>query len=591
VKPASSGDTQTLRPPSAEARAHDATADALLFATVPAVDGGPAAALAVDGTTLIARLRDQLRSLGVRRSFVVTRPQWAGAVAEALGDDAVVLPSDDVSADVRHAADVARAGSGPLVLANAHVVTHREALAGLLVDPRISSGVLTTAFSLVADRSLPVRSARKRVVSAASPYHRVTRRSGYFLGVMKLEPEDRARLDATALRVADLAAEPRPAGWDDELRRKEREWRVELWRRSLAGETGVAPPPAEAPPPDQIPLQPADEEAIAIRRRATAEDALSLVLVGLVRTEVELAPGELRRFFFAAPVSAAEAEQAAEELDRIDGDRVLLDAAVKSTDGFFTTFFVSPYSKYIARFAARRGLTPNQVTAVSFALGVAAAAAFAVGDRTSLILGAILLQVSFTVDCVDGQLARYTRTFSKLGAWLDSVFDRGKEYLVYGGLAYGAARGFGDDVWALAAAALTLQTVRHMSDFAYVAAQRRVVAATPRMPLETPLDVEGELPAKVPPSQRPQPPLRRRIFRALVFALRKSRVGVWGNRIIRMPIGERFALISVTAAVASPRTTFVALLIWGAVGAAYAFSVRTLISFEVPKRIAQAVSR
>ena len=34
-----------------------------------------------------------------------------------------------------------------------------------------------------------------------------------------------------------------------------------------------------------------------------------------------------------------------------DEDRVLLDSAVKGSDGFFTTFFVSPYSKYIARWA------------------------------------------------------------------------------------------------------------------------------------------------------------------------------------------------------------------------------------------------
>ena len=42
-----------------------------------------------------------------------------------------------------------------------------------------------------------------------------------------------------------------------------------------------------------------------------------------------------------------------------------LDTAVKSVDGFFTTFFVSPYSKYIARWAARRGITPNPVTITS----------------------------------------------------------------------------------------------------------------------------------------------------------------------------------------------------------------------------------
>ena len=102
-------------------------------------------------------------------------------------------------------------------------------------------------------------------------------------------------------------------------------------------------------------------------------------------------------------------------------------------------------------------------------VGVLAAVAFATGDRWGLVLGAVLLQAAFTLDCVDGQLARYTRTFTPLGAWLDSIFDRGKEYVVYAGLAIGA----GDDVWLLAAAALALQTVRHAGDFAFNARARR----------------------------------------------------------------------------------------------------------------------
>ena len=142
---------------------------------------------------------------------------------------------------------------------------------------------------------------------------------------------------------------------------------------------------------------------------------------------------------------------------------------MKSTDGFFTTFLVSPYSKYIARWAARRGWTPNFVTCLSMLVGVLAAVAFATGDRWGLVLGAVLLQAAFTLDCVDGQLARYTRTFTPLGAWLDSIFDRGKEYVVYAGLAFGA----GDDVWLLAAAALALQTTRHAGDFAFNARARR----------------------------------------------------------------------------------------------------------------------
>src|SRR5919204_3165627 len=211
-------------------------------------------------------------------------------------------------------------------------------------------------------------------------------------------------------------------------------------------------------------------------------------------------------------------------------ERARLDAAVKANDGFFTTFFVSPYSKYLARFAARRGWTPNAVTLVSFAVGLAAAACLAAGTRWASVAGALLLQASFTADCVDGQLARYTRMFSGLGAWLDSVLNRTKEHVVYAGLAIGATRGYDEDVWLLACCALALLTVRHLGDAAYVAGKG------PRPEAEAP----------------------------------KAGLRVWLARIFAFPIGERFLAISLTAAVFTPRITFIVLLAWGGLATLYA---------------------
>ena len=141
-----------------------------------------------------------------------------------------------------------------------------------------------------------------------------------------------------------------------------------------------------------------------------------------------------------------------------------------------------------------------------------------------MIAGAILLQLAFTFDCVDGQLARYTRTFTKLGAWLDSVFDRTKEYVVFAGLAIGASR-TGDDVWLLAGAALTLQVLRHCIDFSYPQAQHQAMALVRQPPLEqvsdsphgAPVPValvpEGEelAEAQVAPPPEPRKPLKRRL--------------------------------------------------------------------------------
>jgi hypothetical protein len=47
---------------------------------------------------------------------------------------------------------------------------------------------------------------------------------------------------------------------------------------------------------------------------------------------------------------------------------------------------------------------------------------------------------------------------------------------------------------------------------------------------------------------------------------------------IAFPIGERFAAISLTAALWGPRTTFVVLLAWGGVAFAYSHGGRVLRS-------------
>jgi phosphatidylglycerophosphate synthase len=219
---------------------------------------------------------------------------------------------------------------------------------------------------------------------------------------------------------------------------------------------------------------------------------------------------------------------------RSSADDARLAAAVKADDGFFATFFVSSYSPRLVRLAARVGLRPNQVTVASLAVGLGAAAGFAVGSRAGLVVGALLLQVSFTLDVVDGQLARYTSAMSEFGGWFDGMVDRLKEYAAYAGLAIGSQRGFHHDVWALAGAALVMQTARHHIDFCYAAGRKGV---------------------------------RRDPHRNASY---------WARRIIVLPIGERLLLISLTAAIFRPEVTFVALLSWGGLATGYTLAGRVV---------------
>ena len=55
---------------------------------------------------------------------------------------------------------------------------------------------------------------------------------------------------------------------------------------------------------------------------------------------------------------------------------------------------------------------------------------------------------------------------------------------------------------------------------------------------------------------------------------------IWIKRMLPFPIGERFAAISITAALFTPRTTFVVLLAWGGVAALYGLAGRLLRSLR-----------
>lgn len=563
---------------------------AVLVATAAADDGGPAAGLPWEDRTVLRRLLDQLASLDVAMAHVITRPEWEPALRRAVEGspvDARVVVSPGLADDLRAIASVARDTGGRLVVAHADVLTQREALAGLLADPRLRTAVLATGAGHGRPFAWRLRTARGRVMSAASPYHTVRSPNAAFLGVLKLMPDDVPALADVADRLAAIAGDP-PESWSQQLVVRTSSWRAALARRSRRPDAADAAPPG----PDAV-LDPEDEAELARRAAAAPADAVALLLVGLVRSGAHVGNSWLRKLFWARPFSRRAVERAADEITGFDEDRVLLDSAVKANDGFFTTFFVSPYSKYIARFAARRGWTPNQVTTVSLVIGLASGAAFATGSRAGLVAGAILLQIAFTTDCVDGQLARYTRTFSKLGAWLDSIFDRSKEYIAFAGLAIGAAR-TGDDVWVLAAAAMTLQTARHMLEFSYGASRQQVIASVPKAPLEQPSDQlgrtgvqsveataeetetgtaeealgEGALQAEAPPEGGRRPRLARRLL-GLARRIMRRPGGLWARKILGFPIGERFAIISVTAALFDARTTFTVLLVWGGIASAY----------------------
>jgi CDP-diacylglycerol--glycerol-3-phosphate 3-phosphatidyltransferase len=90
----------------------------------------------------------------------------------------------------------------------------------------------------------------------------------------------------------------------------------------------------------------------------------------------------------------------------------------------------------IALGMGRLGLTPDGLTLIGFAITVVGAALLA-GQQW--LIGGIVVFLGGAFDMFDGTLARATGKVSKLGAFMDSVFDRWGEAIVYLGIVAGCA--------------------------------------------------------------------------------------------------------------------------------------------------------
>ncbi|GGK19877.1 hypothetical protein GCM10010124_10620 [Pilimelia terevasa] len=329
---------------------------------------------------------------------------------------------------------------------------------------------------------------------------------------------------------------------------------VSVARGQVTGCGGPPVPPA-APATFLGALRLSPETVAAVPRaagRGEGPGAVDALLADLHAAGARIGTQPVRLLVAGRAAGDADAAALRHRLDAVDEDAAALRLAVKEQDDFFTTFAISTWSPHVTRLAARLGLTPSMVTALSVVLAVVAAAGFVRGTRAGLVTGGVLLYLSFVLDCVDGQVARYTRRFGAFGGWLDTMADRTKEYLAYAGLAWGAERAGIEGVWPLAVAAMVLQTVRHQTDFWYGAlhdeAARRPAA-----------DVGGALGRM---SVRVQSGGRSAAY--------------WLKRIVVFPIGERWALMAVVAALGDGRAALLAVLACGAFAAAYTLTLRTL---------------
>jgi phosphatidylglycerophosphate synthase len=113
---------------------------------------------------------------------------------------------------------------------------------------------------------------------------------------------------------------------------------------------------------------------------------------------------------------------------------------------WFTEWVARPPAAVVVYALRGTPITPNQVTFVSTAIAAAACAMFALWPGyVGLVAAAAVFELSFVLDCADGQLARLRKTASPLGHLLDFLMDELKAMLLYGCVAVRLWRASSDE--------------------------------------------------------------------------------------------------------------------------------------------------
>ena len=131
-----------------------------------------------------------------------------------------------------------------------------------------------------------------------------------------------------------------------------------------------------------------------------------------------------------------------------------------------------------------------------------------------LVLAAVVFELSFVLDCVDGQLARVRKVASPLGHLLDFLMDELKAMLIYGCIAVRLWQSTGEDLYLLVglgglfalASGLMLTSFMRRPDFHTVAVPHTITyrcrpispSRTSSLPAETSISVPAATISRIP---------------------------------------------------------------------------------------------
>ncbi|HTV95967.1 MAG TPA: CDP-alcohol phosphatidyltransferase family protein [Steroidobacteraceae bacterium] len=127
-------------------------------------------------------------------------------------------------------------------------------------------------------------------------------------------------------------------------------------------------------------------------------------------------------------------------------------------------YLIHPLASRLVPIFARLHVTPNAVSIVGMLFGILSAFAYyRYWDPRFAIAGFALMIAWHVMDGADGQLARYTQSYSYFGKMLDGIADHVTFLAVYAALAVTSSRRHGNWVYALAAISAVFHAIQSAS--------------------------------------------------------------------------------------------------------------------------------
>jgi len=134
----------------------------------------------------------------------------------------------------------------------------------------------------------------------------------------------------------------------------------------------------------------------------------------------------------------------------------------------FTNVINRPLGKFFTYLIINLNITPNFISFFALVLAMLGSVLIMSGDYYLSLVAIILIQLSASLDCTDGPVAKLKYLSSSFGGWLDSVFDKISKLVLYVAIGVGLYNVNNNEMYLYFSMALLLgNSMTHLVDFMY----------------------------------------------------------------------------------------------------------------------------